>query len=98
MAKLKLTMLSPIRRFLENAPAYEVTLNGSEGQIQLLPGHAAMVGTLEDGEFHYHAENGQRISGVISSGFFEVHNDHVSVLAETLELRGETAAAGGVTH
>ena len=89
MATLKLTILSPERRLLESADADEVTLNGSEGQIQILPGHAPMVGTLETGVFRYKAPGGSESVGLISAGFFEVKDDAVSVLAETLELRTE---------
>ena len=95
MATFKLSILSPERRLLENAEVEEVTLNGSEGEIQILPGHAAMVGTLETGEFRYRLAGGQKSGGVISSGFYEVRDDLVSVLAETLEVLGgnSTAAA-----
>lgn len=92
MPNLKLSILSPERRFLEDASVEEVTLNGSEGQIQILPGHAAMVGTLEAGEFYYRVTGGQKVQGVIASGFFEVKNEHVYVLAESLELRGDGKA------
>jgi F-type H+-transporting ATPase subunit epsilon len=87
MATLKLSILSPEKRLAEEVPVEEVTLYGSEGQIQILPGHAAMVGTLETGEFHYRPAGGARTGGIITSGFFEVRDDHVSVLAESLELR-----------
>ena len=90
MATLKLSILSPEKRLAEEVPVEEVTLNGSEGQIQILPGHAAMVGTLETGEFHYKPVSGSKTGGVISSGFFEVRDDQVHVLAETLELQPAT--------
>jgi F-type H+-transporting ATPase subunit epsilon len=86
---LKLTILSPQRRLLESAPVDEVTLFGSEGQIQILPGHAPMIGTLDTGTFRYKESTGNESSGVISYGFFEVKDDEVTLLAETLELRGE---------
>ena len=88
MANLKLTILSPERRLLEGLAVQEVTLHGSEGQIQILPGHAAMVGTLENGAFSYLAEGGLSAGGIISSGFFEVRGDLISVLAETIEVAG----------
>jgi len=84
---LKLNILSPEKRFLEGAPVESVTLNGSEGQIQILPGHAPMVGTLEAGEFHYETQGGEHGSGNISSGFFEVRDENVYVLAETLQMK-----------
>jgi F-type H+-transporting ATPase subunit epsilon len=86
---LQLSILSPERRLLENASAEELTLTGSEGQVQVLPGHAPMVGTLETGTFRVRNSDGTETGGVISSGFFEVRDDRVTLLAETLELRGE---------
>jgi F-type H+-transporting ATPase subunit epsilon len=86
---LKLTILSPERRLLESVIASSVTLPSSEGQVQVLPGHASMVGTLQTGFFRYTKPDGTGDQGVISSGFFEVGRGEVSVMAETLELKGE---------
>jgi F-type H+-transporting ATPase subunit epsilon len=91
MSSLELSILSPEKRLLENAPVVSVTLNGSEGQIQILPGHAPMVGTLESGEFSYLTETGQGARGVIASGFFEVRDQNVYVLAESIEMKAEGA-------
>ncbi|MGK5087227.1 ATP synthase F1 subunit epsilon [Bdellovibrionota bacterium FG-2] len=86
---LKLTVLSPERRLLSAIAIQELTLTGSEGELQILDGHAPMVGNLETGVFRYHLENGEISFGAISSGFFHVSDNHVTVMAETLELRGE---------
>lgn len=85
---LKLSILAPERRLLEGAPVEEVTVTGSEGQVQILPGHAPIVGTLEAGMFAYRSEGAEHM-GVITSGFFEAHDDEITILAETLELKGE---------
>ncbi len=86
---LLLSILSPERRLVENVRVQEVTLPGSEGQIQILPGHAAMIGTLETGIFSFQIEGSAPVNGVISSGFFEVGEGKISVMAETLELKKE---------
>lgn len=86
---IKVNIISPERRLLEGGTAQWITLPGSEGQIQILPGHAAMLGTLQTGPFTYMAANGQEESGFISTGFFEVKSNEVNVLAETVELKGE---------
>ena len=86
---LKLTILSPERRLVEGATVEAVTLFGSEGQIQILEGHAPMIGSLETGPFSYRTQDHAEHTGVISSGFFEVVGDRVVVTAETLELKGE---------
>ena len=88
-ANLKLSILTPERRLVEGLPVDDVTLTGSEGQIQILPGHAPMIGTLSTGVFTYHVEGKDPVQGVISTGFFEVKDDQLSVMAETLELKGE---------
>ncbi len=89
MANLKLTILAPERRLAEGVEVEEVTINGSEGQIQLLPGHAPMIGTLEAGMFSFKHPGGSLTSGVISGGFFEIAKDEVTVTADSLELVGE---------
>jgi F-type H+-transporting ATPase subunit epsilon len=86
---LRLTVLTPERKLLDAMSIKELTLQSSEGEIQVLPGHAAMLGTLVTGRIKYHLANGDEREGVVSSGFFEVSGDLVSVVAETLELRGE---------
>ncbi|MEK6580200.1 MAG: ATP synthase F1 subunit epsilon [Bdellovibrionota bacterium] len=85
---LKLNILSPERKLLEGEMVDEVTLTSSEGQIQILPGHVSMIGTLDAGMFAYKGGSGAS-GGVISNGFFEVSNDELTVMAETLELQGE---------
>jgi F-type H+-transporting ATPase subunit epsilon len=91
---LKLTILSPERRLVEGASVSEVTLKGSEGDIQILPGHAAMVGTLDVGPFVYRSTSGAPTIGVIAGGFFEVRDDQLTVLAESVELKNEIDVEG----
>ncbi len=86
---MKLTILSPERKLAEDLEVSLVTLPGSEGQIQILPGHATMVGALETGLFSYQTLQGETKSGVISSGFFSVANEAVKVMAETFEYSNE---------
>jgi F-type H+-transporting ATPase subunit epsilon len=91
---LKLSILSPERRLVEGATVSEVTLKGSEGDIQILPGHAPMVGTLDIGAFVYRSTDGSVTVGVIAGGFFEVHDDRLTVLAEAVELKNEIDVEG----
>ncbi|MCM0604783.1 MAG: ATP synthase F1 subunit epsilon [Xanthomonadaceae bacterium] len=85
---MKLTLLTPQRKLLDGVSVDRVVLNGSEGQIEVLPGHAQMMGTLETGTFAYSGRGDSDI-GFISTGFFEIKDDTVTVLAETLELKKE---------
>lgn len=92
---MKLSIYSPQRKLLDEVLVRDVTLTTSEGQIQILPGHANMVGTLETGIFSYSSDGSgdsgekNQTRGFISTGFFDVSKDHVSVMAEVLELEEE---------
>ena len=88
-SELKLSILSPERRLVESIVIDEVTLPTSEGQVQVLPNHAPMIGIIETGVFNYLTSGKPPVFGVLSTGFFEVKNNHVYVMAETLELRTE---------
>ena len=87
--KLKLSILSPERRLVEGVPVEKICLTGSEGQIEILEGHAPMMGTLDTGIFSYEAGDRSPVYGFISSGFFQVKDNDVCVMAETLELKSE---------
>lgn len=89
METLNLSVLSPERKLVEKIPVEEVTVTGSEGQIQILPGHAPIIGTLDTGVFHYREPNGHVCVGMLSQGFFEMAGNELTLLAEHLELRGE---------
>jgi F-type H+-transporting ATPase subunit epsilon len=86
---LKLSIFSPERKLLEGEQVEEVTLPGSEGQIQILVGHCPMIGTLETGVLSYKTRDGRVHYGVVTSGFFEVKNDHASLMCETVEMKGD---------
>jgi len=86
---LQLTLLSPERRLLEGVPVEQVTLTGSEGQVQILPGHVPFIGSIETGTFTYVNTQGDEVTGFISTGFFDVKDDKVNILAEVLELKNE---------
>jgi len=86
---LTLNIFSPEKKVLEGRRVAEVTLPGTEGQIQILSGHAAMVGALETGIMSYQVEGEGQARAAISTGFFEVAEDQVTLTVETIELSGE---------
>ncbi len=89
MELLKLSILSPERRLAEGLVVEEVNLPGTQGQVQILPSHAPIVGVLQTGPFSYKKPGSEPVLGVISTGFFEVLGNHVRLMVETLELKGE---------
>jgi F-type H+-transporting ATPase subunit epsilon len=87
---LTLSIFSPERLLTKSIQVRQVILTGSEGQLEILPGHVSMVGLLETGMFEYVPLDGaEAVRGLISTGFFEVRLEEVRVFAETLELDGE---------
>ena len=65
---LKLSIFTPERKVLEGRSVSSVTLPGTEGQIQILEGHAAMVGALETGVLQYQVEGQGEARAAISTG------------------------------
>lgn len=90
---MQLSILSPEKRIATTIDVSSVTLPGSEGQIQILPEHADMIGTIETGAFSYVPVSGPGVVGVMSSGFFEVRNGLITAAAETCELASEIDVA-----
>jgi F-type H+-transporting ATPase subunit epsilon len=65
-----------------------VTAPGGLGEFGVLPGHAALITTLEIGEVAIKKDN-REYWLAISGGFAEVENDKVTILAEAAELAQE---------
>jgi len=71
-------------RELYSGEADEVIAPGSEGQLGILPKHAALLSTLKVGELLIKL-SGAEEPFFVSGGFLEVSNNSVTVLAETAE-------------
>lgn len=61
---------------------------GSEGQLAILPRHAALMTTLDFGELIFRRGNREE-SFAVAGGFMEVRNDRISILADHAEPAGE---------
>jgi F-type H+-transporting ATPase subunit epsilon len=83
---LTLEVVTPIKRVLPATKVRSVTVPGALGEMTILPGHAKLVSILETGVVAFETETGTRQVAAISSGFVEVKDDGVVVLAETLEM------------
>jgi F-type H+-transporting ATPase subunit epsilon len=71
-------------RELYSGEADEVIAPGSEGQLGILPKHAALLSMLKVGELVIKL-SGAEEPFFVSGGFLEVSNNSVTVLAETAE-------------
>ncbi len=85
----KLSILAPERKLLQNQDVKSLIVTTGMGEVEILPGHAPLVATLETGRFQVIDSSGKALEGVISSGFLNVSFEQVSVTAETIELKGE---------
>ena len=65
---------------------------GSEGQLAILPRHAALMTTLDAGPLTFR-RGGEESDFAISGGFMEVRNDRVTVLADAAEAAEEIDAS-----
>ena len=89
--QLQLEVVTPERRVLAAAVS-SVTVPGRNGDMQILPGHAALISELQTGVLAYN-QGGTPQQLHVSGGFIEVNNDKVSVLAEIAERPEEIDAA-----
>jgi F-type H+-transporting ATPase subunit epsilon len=66
-----------------------------EGDIGVLTGHAPVLGILAEGSVVRirPEEGGEEISAAVSSGFFSIADDRVSVLARQARLSADIDAA-----
>ena len=91
MAQLQLDVVTPERRVL-SASVNSVTVPGRNGEMQILPGHAALISELKTGVLTYN-QDGTNFPLHVSGGLMEVNHDKVSVLAEIAERPEEIDAA-----
>lgn len=89
--QLQLEVVTPERRVLSES-VNSVTVPGRGGEMQILPGHAALISELQTGVLTYN-QDGTNFQLHVSGGFVEVSDDHISVLAEVAERPEEIDAA-----
>ena len=89
--QLQLEVVTPQRRVLSES-VNSVTIPGLGGEMQILPGHAALISELQTGVLTYN-QDGTTFQLHVSGGFVEVNSDRVSVLAEVAERPEEIDVA-----
>ena len=89
---LHVQIVSQVGPLFEEAAADMVTLPGSEGEMGILPHHAALLTTLNFGEVRVR-KGGAEESFIVYGGVAEVRPDGVIVLADTAESAYEVDEA-----
>ena len=85
----KLNLVTPEKKIVTDQELEEVTLPAFKGELNILPGHAALMTTLEPGILSYRLKNGESAKFAISWGYCQVSSDGVSVLAENAMASGD---------
>ena len=91
MGKLNLEIVTA-ERVVHSDEVDMVLVQGTLGQMALLPSHAPLMTTLEPGELMVR-KGGEDSSLFVSGGFLELMNDKVTVLADTAEHADEIDTA-----
>jgi F-type H+-transporting ATPase subunit epsilon len=81
---LKLSIVTAERTVLERDDVQRLIVPTTEGQITVLPSHAALMASLDIGEMVVVA-GGRSEPLVVHGGFIQVLGDEVSVLADAAE-------------
>ncbi len=63
------------------------TAPGTEGSFQILPRHASFITSLQIGKVKFMTKDGNEKTYATSGGVVEVHENKISMLAETIEAK-----------
>ena len=85
--QLHLQVITPERKLLDLFVT-RVTIQEVDGFVTLLPGHAALVGEVGEGDLQYESEGLERHVAV-TGGFLQVQDNVVKVLANSALLPEE---------
>ena len=78
MKELHLNIVLPEKEVF-NGEVKSVTLPGTSGVFSILPPHAPIVSSLQEGTVSYTTTDGEEHTLDIHSGFVELSNDEASV-------------------
>ena len=88
MARMNLNIVTAERETYSGGVDY-VTAPGADGELTVLPSHAALMTTLVPGELRFGSTGDAEQSVVVTGGFMEVLADNVTVLADAAEREDE---------
>jgi len=76
---MRLTIITPEKQLFDGS-VKSVKVPGTDGQFEILNGHAPIVSSLQQGEVRVIRDNGEKQLFAIEQGFVEVHRNEVSIL------------------
>jgi len=94
-----LNLVTPEKRVVTDVEIDEVIVPGERGQLDILPGHAPLVTTLQTGIMKYRLRGESELhTAVVSWGYCEIHPLGVTVLADLAESVEEIDRAQATAH
>lgn len=86
----RLNVLTPEKRLVVDQEVEEVSVPGYRGEIDILPGHAPLVTSLETGPLKWRLKGSQESHEVVVSwGYCEIHPDGVEILADIVDTAAD---------
>lgn len=85
---LTLQIITPERIVFEEQNVDSLTVPGAEGELTILPQHAALMTALRPGPVVFR-RGAEEVDLALSGGFMDVRDDKVIVLADTAERSDE---------
>jgi F-type H+-transporting ATPase subunit epsilon len=79
-ATFQIQIVTP-EKLVTSQEAESAQIPGKDGYMGILPGHAALLSELGEGELSY-TLGGKTEKFTVSGGYVEVRDDHVRVLAD----------------
>jgi F-type H+-transporting ATPase subunit epsilon len=84
--RFNFTLVTPQKKLLSDVEIEEVIIPAFQGQLNILPGHAPLMTTLQAGVLKVRIKGESTFkSAAISRGYCEINQNSVSVLADTAE-------------
>ncbi len=79
----KLNFATPDKKVVSEQELDSIVVPAFRGELNILPGHAPLMTTLEPGILKYRLKNGEEKKIAIGWGYCQVSPEGVNVLAET---------------
>lgn len=79
---MQFKIITPMRTALE-AEVSSIRLPASQGEMEVLPGHAAIITSVANGELTYICPGQVPQSLFVGGGFLQVENDNVLLVTDT---------------
>ncbi len=84
------TIVTPEMKVLMGAECEEIFVPGFRGELNILPGHAPLLTTLENGVLKYRLKGESKMNYMaVGTGYCQVNPEGVIVMADTAEVPEE---------